>query len=153
MLHRCNFVFFLLFFFFSLIFPSIVFPCIFLLPSDSLGEHPTFVYDEDGKITGYKTKIGGADTVFPFSNSNLKIGTFAKYDAIGSLDNLEVGKIYAIAALNQSTSGVGFKTGAEVLSGGYISWVSNWHYWLYIVKATDTIITFGGAYIGIVQLN
>ncbi len=34
----------------------------------SLGEQPTFVYDENGQITGYKTKVG-ADTVFPFSNS------------------------------------------------------------------------------------
>ena len=35
--------------------------------NDSLGEQPSFVYDENGKITGYTTKIGGADTVFPFS--------------------------------------------------------------------------------------
>lgn len=31
-------------------------------------DQPTFEYDESGKITGYKTKIGGADTVFPFKN-------------------------------------------------------------------------------------
>ena len=35
--------------------------------NDSLEEQPQFVYDEDGKITGYTTKIGGADTVFPFN--------------------------------------------------------------------------------------
>ena len=34
----------------------------------SLQDQPTFEYDETGKITGYKTKIGGADTVFPFSS-------------------------------------------------------------------------------------
>ena len=34
----------------------------------SLNEQPTFEYDSTGKITGYKTKIGGADTVFPFKN-------------------------------------------------------------------------------------
>lgn len=34
----------------------------------SLTDQPTFEYDESGKITGYKTKIGGADTVFPFKN-------------------------------------------------------------------------------------
>ena len=34
----------------------------------SLQDQPTFEYDESGKITGYKTKIGGADTVFPFKN-------------------------------------------------------------------------------------
>lgn len=36
--------------------------------NSSLESQPDFVYDEAGKITGYKTKIGGADTVFPFSN-------------------------------------------------------------------------------------
>ena len=36
--------------------------------NDSLGEQPTFVYDENGQITGYKTKVG-ADTVFPFSGT------------------------------------------------------------------------------------
>lgn len=35
---------------------------------ESLEEQPQFVYDETGKITGYTTKIGGADTVFPFSS-------------------------------------------------------------------------------------
>lgn len=34
--------------------------------NDSLDEQPSFVYDENGQITGYTTKIGGADTVFPF---------------------------------------------------------------------------------------
>lgn len=36
--------------------------------NSSLVDQPTFEYDETGKITGYKTKIGGADTVFPFKN-------------------------------------------------------------------------------------
>ena len=35
----------------------------------SLQNQPTFEYDETGKITGYKTKVG-ADTVFPFSSVN-----------------------------------------------------------------------------------
>lgn len=35
--------------------------------NSSLVDQPTFEYDETGKITGYKTKIGGADTVFPFN--------------------------------------------------------------------------------------
>lgn len=38
--------------------------------NSSLTDQPTFEYDESGKITGYKTKIGGADTVFPFKSSN-----------------------------------------------------------------------------------
>lgn len=29
---------------------------------------PEFIYDSEGKITGYKT-VGGADTVFPFSGN------------------------------------------------------------------------------------
>ena len=37
----------------------------------------TPIMDETGKITGYKTKIGGADTVFPFSDKKLTLlGTF-----------------------------------------------------------------------------
>ena len=38
----------------------------------SLTDQPTFEYDESGKITGYKTKIGGADTVFPFKKGSVK---------------------------------------------------------------------------------
>jgi len=38
--------------------------------TDSLEEQPQFVYDENGQITGYTTKIGGADTVFPFKKGN-----------------------------------------------------------------------------------
>lgn len=34
--------------------------------NNKLASQPEFVYDETGRITGYKTK-GGADTVFPFS--------------------------------------------------------------------------------------
>lgn len=36
-------------------------------------DQPTFEYDESGKITGYKTKIGGADTVFPFSGGDAEL--------------------------------------------------------------------------------
>ena len=36
--------------------------------NSSLEEQPSFVYDENGQITGYTTKIGGAGTVFPFSS-------------------------------------------------------------------------------------
>ena len=40
-----------------------------ILCNDSLGEQPSFIYDENGKITGYTTKTGGAGTVFPFKSS------------------------------------------------------------------------------------
>lgn len=42
---------------------------------------PEFVYDENGKITGYKTSIGGADTVFPFSSED-KIGSDLIVDSV-----------------------------------------------------------------------
>lgn len=42
------------------------------------------ILDDTGKITGYKTEIGGADTVFPFSGGNKKVtisGTVGYYIA------------------------------------------------------------------------
>jgi len=38
--------------------------------NNKLSQTPEFIYGADGKITGYKTDIGGADTVFPFSSRN-----------------------------------------------------------------------------------
>lgn len=43
---------------------------------EDLNCQPEFVMDESGKITGYKTKEG-ADTVFPFSNTNCKYAALA----------------------------------------------------------------------------
>lgn len=41
----------------------------------------TPIVDSTGKITGYKTKIGGADTVFPFSSGNaIYLGTGSSFD-------------------------------------------------------------------------
>lgn len=38
--------------------------------NSDLSHQPEFIYDDaTGKITGYKTSVGGADTVFPFSNN------------------------------------------------------------------------------------
>ena len=45
------------------------------MENSSLQDQPTFEYDETGKITGYKTKVG-ADTVFPFSRELKKIGSY-----------------------------------------------------------------------------
>lgn len=42
--------------------------------NNNLNSHPQFIYDADGKITGYKTKAG-ADTVFPFNSPHLDIQT------------------------------------------------------------------------------
>lgn len=50
---------------------------------------PEWVYDEStGKITGYKTKIGGADTVFPFSSND------GLYMYLGSSSGVNVGDFY-----------------------------------------------------------
>ncbi len=40
--------------------------------STDLDGRPEFIYDESGKIIGYKTQ-GGADTVFPFSEAKIEI--------------------------------------------------------------------------------
>lgn len=53
--------------------------------NDSLGGITQFVVDEStGKITGYKTEIGGADTVFPFSS-----GTPRKHPEILTKNNYQ----------------------------------------------------------------
>lgn len=57
--------------------------------NDSLGEQPSFVYDENGQITGYTTKIGGADTVFPF-----KQGSLLKVDTYGADNNNSNGRTW-----------------------------------------------------------
>ncbi|MDE5865116.1 MAG: hypothetical protein K2H31_00725 [Lachnospiraceae bacterium] len=38
--------------------------------NNNLAQHPQYIYDSSGKITGYKTQAG-ADTVFPFSRNTL----------------------------------------------------------------------------------
>lgn len=40
----------------------------FSVLNNDLNQLPEFIYDESGRITGYKGK-GGADTVFPFSRT------------------------------------------------------------------------------------
>lgn len=51
--------------------------------TDSLGGVSQFIVDEEtGKISGYKTQIGGADTVFPFIASQSANGTFNSSDFV-----------------------------------------------------------------------
>lgn len=55
--------------------------------NSSLKAQPNFIYDEDGKITGYQTKAG-ADTVFPFSSSHIiDLGTAKSFDLTSITDN------------------------------------------------------------------
>lgn len=68
----------------------------FLRINSSLESQPDFIYDETGKITGYKTKAG-ADTVFPFKSGNVKMSR------VGS-SNLVVGKDYVLV-IARSTYG------------------------------------------------
>lgn len=42
---------------------------ILILLTNNLAQQPEWIEDSTGKITGYKTSIGGADTVFPFSGN------------------------------------------------------------------------------------
>lgn len=51
--------------------------------SETLGNAPEFIVDEtSGKITGYKTAAGGADTVYPFSsNFVMSVTVTGKLDA------------------------------------------------------------------------
>ena len=67
----------------------------------SLQDQPTFEYDETGKITGYKTKIGGADTVFPFSSDmTFKVtARLRRRDGSGALSSTEK-KIFYIYLKN-----------------------------------------------------
>lgn len=63
---------------------------------DSLGEQPTFVYDENGKITGYTTKIGGADSVFPFSDTFTLVNTsftMGAQNLDGVISNTQITKL------------------------------------------------------------
>lgn len=52
--------------------------------NDKLAGLPEFLYDTSGKITGYKTP-GGADTVFPFTDTKTKGATFSLSE-VGSSD-------------------------------------------------------------------
>lgn len=55
----------------------------------SLESQPTFEYDETGKITGYKTKVG-ADTVFPFSGGFNGAGIYMSGTNSGNLSKIEL---------------------------------------------------------------
>lgn len=50
--------------------PSVLISFMNYALNNNLNSHPQFIYDETGSITGYKT-VGGADTVFPFSNAEI----------------------------------------------------------------------------------
>lgn len=49
------------------------------------------VLDETGKITGYKTTLGGADTVFPFSSGNYTVVFRLTLSICGHIDGKNYG--------------------------------------------------------------
>ena len=60
--------------------------------SETLGGF-TPVIDETGKITGYKTTVGGADTVFPFKR--IELGDFTQLGNVNNYTILDDGLYYA----------------------------------------------------------
>lgn len=55
---------------------------------------PQFIYDETGKITGYKSP-GGADTVFPFSRGLYKTTVNIPYTITHTPDSSSGGNYYS----------------------------------------------------------
>ena len=99
-----------------------------LLNSDLGGFHP--IFDATGRITGYRTAVGGADTVFPFSkgfgggiafdilaqirSANMS-GDYAQKQAFSYTFNTpDVDKEYSLYLLNISTAGGADIAGYEI---------------------------------------
>ena len=90
--------------------------------NDKVSSQPEWIQDSTGKITGYKTP-GGADTVFPFRNMNLKkllsapdSGYYNGY-RIGSYTCTEEYQYYF--AINNSQTAIAF-TNAQQLGSGMV---------------------------------
>lgn len=71
--------------------------------SDSFGGVSQFIVDEEtGKISGYKTEIGGADTVFPFSGElevvSLGSGTSFDISKYADYDKLTADNFYVVTS-------------------------------------------------------
>ena len=63
----------------------------------------TPILDEAGKITGYKTSIGGADTVFPFKKGTvLPLGTIEWTHYSGKTNTYDFSQVIKDAGLNPS---------------------------------------------------
>lgn len=63
----------------------------------------TPILDETGKITGYKTAVGGADTVFPFKKGTvLPLGTIEWTHYSGKTNTYDFSQVIKDAGLNPS---------------------------------------------------
>lgn len=118
------------------------------LLNSSLQDQPTFEYDESGKITGYKTKIGGADTVFPFkSGSNFELlhsGNHYSSKNISIPTQKEVVLIiWACSDLNQLQITISGATAEKVspnmYMGGSGRYLIGWIYKIGSDNTSDTI--------------
>ncbi len=116
--------------------------------NDKLAGQPEFLYDASGKITGYKTP-GGADTVFPFTDTKTKGATFSLSE-VGSSDPSggsptsyfpTFGKKVRVTVGAQQTSLFTYNGSGWVRYGGY-GYVSN-----------ATMDLSGTPYIGIAGSN
>ena len=93
--------------------------------NESLGEQPSFVYDDNGQITGYTTKIGGADTVFPFKSGISTAGNMVQFTSssqIISADDCKVGDVYVCLGMSgQNMVSVSNLVNCEVIKNEYCS--------------------------------
>ncbi len=65
-----------------------------------------FITDTTGKITGYTTKIGGADAVFPFKGSGTQTFTFQSTNKLNNQMDINVSApiyFYVIIDFDNST--------------------------------------------------
>ena len=73
-------------------------------------EQVDFVLDETGKIIGYKTSVGGADTVFPFKSgeisvASLIIGRYANGDSVSTHASTNNTEIFTATSVEDASTG------------------------------------------------
>lgn len=108
--------------------------------SDNLGEIPTFITDDTGKITGYKTKAG-ADSVFPFSSNNILVGNW--YDVKTSFSAV-VGSYYILLVNSSDDLRNLIQSGAQSIA--FASRHQSRYAIAQICKATSTTVTLSTTY-------
>lgn len=121
---------------------------------DSLTEQPQFIYDETGKITGYTTKIGGADTVFPFSSGkNVSIERLKEMYTSGSTYTISEIGLYNLAAYARQNSTYNFyKNGTLIMQSVGASNSHNIQSNIYSLNEGDVIsCSFSGTANGLIS--
>lgn len=128
-----------------------------------LGGFKPVIDESTGEITGYKTTIGGADTVFPFSNCDLENKIPLAFSCARGYYNAIVGKKYLVFVIdtryNENTyvsmTGINILLQSPVISAGTIDSGSHGSGYMVVGIATDTNISCGytGYALIIVQLD